>query len=109
MGTERNRKKWAGSDEKHAASLQRRELRRTKKETSRAIKRLGGKCRICGSAEGLKLDYINKADRKNKTDGKTPLGKALAIKGDNLSKEIAKSQVLCATCHETETANDAAP
>jgi len=85
------RKKWSGNPDRQK---QRSQLRAEQK--SRAIKMLGGKCKLCGYNKSLwGLDFHHK-DPATKT---TTIGRLLGSSWEKVEAEAKKCILLCKNCH----------
>ena len=62
-----------------------------------AIKRLGGKCVVCGSTKDLQLDHINRDEKS------FPIGQMWSVSKERYEAELAKCQLLCWVCHKAKT------
>ena len=75
---------------------------RYKRRKAYAIKKLGGKCRRCGSKKRLQFDH-----RDRRKDGDFVVAKRLAsIAEDRLDHELKKCQLLCQRCHNKKTLSE---
>ena len=70
------------------------------KRRNELIKRLGGKCAVCGSTENLEFDHI---DADNKIFN---IGHLLSKSKDEVDIELNKCQLLCKNCHLQKSKKD---
>lgn len=61
---------------------------------------LGGKCAVCGSAEDLEMDHIDRSTKK------FSLKQLVFRKHATFLEEVAKCQLLCDPCHNKKTLAD---
>lgn len=69
-----------------------------RKRRDALIEQMGGKCVVCGAAEGLELDHIDPSSKS--------FGVSEAWGARKQSEEAAKCQLLCKPCHQVKTALD---
>ena len=62
-----------------------------------ATRKLGGKCKDCGSSERLEFDHIDPGSKL------FSIGGGLGNSSKRLSEELEKCQLLCHTCHWDKT------
>lgn len=62
------------------------------REKNELIKKLGGKCSVCGSTEGLEFDHIEREGKKFAITAK--------LHSKELDEELSKCQLLCYICHK---------
>lgn len=72
-------------------------LRRYHERRAEAIRSLGGKCVVCGSAENLELDHIDPALKS------FDISKLWSVSKARFQAELKKCQVLCKSHHAEKT------
>lgn len=68
---------------------------------SEVIKRLGGKCVVCGTTKNLEVDHKDPKKKKFEV-----LASMRSINGESLKKEVKKCQLLCHKHHMEKTLRD---
>jgi hypothetical protein len=85
-----NNQKYA---EQHRQDQRDRVKERKKIHRQKCLERLGGKCIVCGTAESLEFDHIDKTTKKFN------ITKGLSYSLDRLFEEVDKCQLLCNKHH----------
>lgn len=67
----------------------------------RIVQQLGGRCAHCGTDQALEIDHIDKAGKCFEVSVK-----CWCMSKERLAVEVAKCQLLCATCHEKKSIKD---
>jgi len=70
------------------------------KRREAGIKKLGGKCRKCGSVEDLEFDHVNPRTKMFN------MASSWTRSEDQIKAELKKCQLLCAECHKTKTLSE---
>lgn len=73
------------------------QLQRYRERREYAVKKLGGKCVVCGSTENLEIDHINKKDKSFQ------ITQRWSVPIDIYDKELAKCQLLCHQHHKEKS------
>lgn len=72
-------------------------LTRYHKRMSSAKEKLGNKCAVCSSPDGLQLDHIDPSTKS------FTIGKLSSCSEQKFWVEVAKCQLLCQPCHAEKT------
>jgi hypothetical protein len=75
-------------------------LARYRRRKAEAIKRLGGKCVVCGSRQRLQFDHV---ERRSGEDSFVITKRLVSVAESKLDEELAKCQLLCFKHHHEKT------
>lgn len=87
-------RKWQKANPEKKRATQKRYIERRRR---RALDLLGGRCANCGVTEGLEFDHVDPTSKSFTITAR------LSGRWDALQAELAKCQLLCASCHDEKT------